>query len=386
MRSNVNGAAMAAGGGGCPAPPEAAPGERRCPGGFFSLLDFERYARAFRNVYAVSSHLLAQAPEYRLSNRGDGEAGLTGRPVYAEALNCTTSVDVLMQAVAEGKTVSHETCWRNAVTRYLPGMAGSFFGRAHYYESQWRPNVINQGLAVDVTGCVARAATNRCPGAPARQGYRFRFGEAEWNQLADAQLAREPLGGAFVSQLRMGRRQRAAAIRELAASDCAKLEQVYRATREDWPGARPSADRRVAGASGPGCATPDGRDALIRAHTELMETISSDVVQALRRDPITATTPCLGTRGLDPERDLPGAWQREGNVLFVAFVASGRASDANPLSVRHQGLLVFRDGRWRLRHSSSSAGAYVEVELKDYLARNPGFVGMNLLAPTGREL
>ena len=260
-----------------------------------------------------------------------------------------------------------QTCWADPVLRYMPGMAGSYFGRAHYYESQWRPNLLARRLVTEVTTCLPVGAGPSC-------NYEFRFDGTRFRALVTKQLKGSSTGKLFVGHLSASDSALETSVRALAASNCASLASVDAALRLDWP---------VSGAAAGSCSTAAAKATLVASYLALVRDVRAQAVDGLNSRPIVARTPCVsigtGSNRFNPDTGFPTQWRRPGTVLLVAFVGPDPDNRQRSM-IRHQGLVVFRDGKWWVRHASSIQGAYVEEEMTVFL-RNTKFTGMNFLAP-----
>jgi hypothetical protein len=311
-------------------------------------------------VFEASTRMVEEAPSYGLRATGDGAGTLSDQYRESSTVNCTSSLEALMNASIHGDS-SWQTCWRDPVIRYLPGMEGSYFGRAHFYETEWRPNLLARGLVTEVTTCLTGGSD--C-------AYDFRMDRSRFETLIQSQLGDTPSGKLFVKHLTGTDSALETSVTRLAAADCSALSRVDAALRLDWPGAP---------AARGSCANDVDRATLTRSYLTLVRDVRAQALEGLASRPVTMRTPCVATRGFDPDTHFPAAWRREGTVLMVAFMGAD-TTDRTKTMTRHQGLLVYRGGKWMVRHASSLAGRYVEEPLKDLLKRGT-FSGMNFLAP-----
>lgn len=300
-----------------------------------------------------SDQVLAEAGRYGRSGNGEGKGHLDADAEQDQNYDCTTAVEAV---------VSNGSLERLHAIRYLPGWEGRFFGRAHYYETLWRPNALARRILKDVTSCVEGASS-----------YEYELNADMWDGMLTGNLKNQKLGKTFL-QARLGH----------LPKSCSRSQQTLQALGLDW-----STDE---GAS-LSCHGKSARLATRASLRKLVEEIEVQTTQDLHDSPILTSTPWVPIRGsegqliFNPETQLPARWNQEGQILFVAFIATkpNPAFSHNEHYVRHQGTLIRTQNRWWLRHSSSEriheTKGMTQVLFKDYLEGMSSIVGINLLAP-----
>ena len=105
---------------------------------------------------------------------------------------------------------------------------------------------------------------------------------------------------------------------------------------------------------------------------------------AVRKEKLLSTVPGLPARkarlSFVPKTKFPSLAPRlrNGDILLFASTKAG-------LDVFHCGLLVQKEGSWKLRHASLSAGRVVEEDLASFLSANrmAGLIAVRPLEATG---